>query len=456
MIPVTLALALGLVLGTITPASGQSTGASTSTLQDAGVLRLRLGAEDQLRFQVPGASPGLYADTIPTPTTQQLSIQSGCRLASTSGLAELTASGGQSQVGFFDNSLGVREGPSGQPCGRIDSPNQLLAMKLGTTLAGKVIDFAEIDIEGKFNATLVVKGYFIEAADSCAAAGASQFVTEETYDLTEGSDSGPDSADGDNYRLRFPRLAEDEETGDPVAVMTAVNCLTLKPTAGAVSLEGGSDGTLPCLAGLPDGCIEPSLGQTIDDEFVPEPGGEPDPDFTSDSLFHLIEADGVLDCGDAFEQTNDGITTIVGRGENAEGGPLCAPIPYNQDASQDPADCDPDEEGFLQCIFFQKDIDDQQAQFFWKVVWAPEEGQYMEDPTEFDFGNGFVNLEVCGESTGDVNPPFDPDLGLPTFYPTPSTDPWCVVSTHTDLQTDGSVVVTEIFFGQFDPTGRRP
>jgi hypothetical protein len=442
---IVLGATVAIIVGTLTPASAQSSGASTSTIHEAGVLRLRLGAQDHFRFQVPAPSPpGHYIDTTPLPTTQSLTIQSGCRLAATSGLAELSASGGQGQVGFFGDSLGVREGPSGQPCGQIDSPNQLLALKLGTGLAGKAIDFAEIDIEGKFNAKLEVNGYSIDAADSCSSPAPTQLVASEMYDLTIGSDSGPDSGDGDNYRLRFPKLAEDE-AGNPVAVKTAANCITFKATAGAVSLEGGSDGTQPC--DTADGCIEPSLGQTIDDTAAGAPT------FTTDSLFHLIEADGVLDCGDdPVSQTNGGITTTVARLDNVGGAP-CTPVPYNLDSSQGPEGCDPDDEGFLQCIFLQKDLDEQQAQFFWKVEWAPEEGSYMEEPTQFDFGTGtFVPLQLCGESTGPVE---NPPAGFPTFYPTPSSDPWCAVNTQTELQPDGQVVVTEIFFGVADPTGRR-
>jgi hypothetical protein len=431
------------MFGTTTGASGE-TGGSTSTLHNAGVLRLHLGAQDNFSFQVPAPSPpGHYIPTVP-PTTQSVAVSSGCKLPTTGSLAAFSVEPSSASPGFFADSIGVRvnsEG-NGQPCGRIDSPSQVLAMKLGPGLSGKMIDFAEIDIEGKFDAVLDIYGYSVTGAcppsnhdpefDDAGAHG--------HYDMTlGGSDSGPDSADGDNYRLRFPE-----------AGMTAVNCLVFKPSAGGTSLEGGSDGTGPCDAS--DGCIEPSLGQTIDDTSA---GAAT---FTTDSLFHLIEADGVLDCGDAVEQTNNGITTTVARLANAGGG-TCTPIPYNQDSSQDTEACNPDDPdgAFLQCIFLQKDIDEQQAQFFWKVVWAPEDGSYMEEPTQFDFGdgNGFVALQLCGPSTGPVVPPFPPELGFPTFYPSPSTDPWCVVNTQTNLQSNGQVVVTEIFFGQFDPTGRR-
>jgi hypothetical protein len=421
MIPVTLALALGLVLGTITPASGQPPGASTSTLQDAGVLRLRLGAEDHFRFEPTSGNPEIQS--IPTP-------QNGCALspAASPALVGFSAAGsGNASPGFVSDGIGVKTGGStGQPCGQI-SGSETLTMNLGSGLAGKLIDFAEIDLELKQQGAVTITGYLVEGN-----APPTQVGLPQTY-TSVGPDSGPDSADNDNYRVRFP------QTGT-----TAVNSLVFSVgSQGSGSLEGGADGTQPCDA--QDGC-DPSLGLSLSD-----PAPDPQPG-TTDTLFHLIEADGVLDCGDdPVSQTNGGITTTVARLDNV-GGAACTPIAYNQDSSQGTDACDPDDEGFLQCIFLQKDLDEQQAQFFWKVEWAPEDGSYMEERTQFDFGSGFVPLQLCGPSTGPVT---DPPMGFPTFYPTPSSDPWCVVNTQTELQPDGQVVVTEIFFGVADPTGRR-
>lgn len=425
LVPVVLLLAFGLVVGGITPASGQTSG-STSTLGDAGVLRLRLGAQDHFRFE-PASGPAI---------TRSLTLQSGCRLApqASPALVNFSTDPPNAFTGLVSDGIGVRtngEG-NGQPCGRIDG-SQKLILDLGPALDGTLIDFAEIDVELKFAATLSIQGYLVDDEGIASPVGVAS-----TYDST-GSDSGPDSGDNDNYRVRFP------EDGS----FTAVNRLVFSiATTGGASLEGGADGTQACDTTDSAAC-NPGLGQTIDD----------DPDTaaietTTDSLFHLVEGDGALDCGDSFEETNDGITTTVARLDNAGGG-TCTPIPYSQDANQNTGDCDPEEEGFLQCIFFKKDVDTQQAQFFWKVVWAPEDGSYMESPTEFDFGDGFVSLQLCGPSTGAVDPPFPEELGFPDFYPTPSSDPWCVVDTQTELQPDGKVVVTEVFFGQFDPTGRR-
>ena len=414
MIPVMLALAFGLVLGTVTPASSQTSG-STSTLADAGVLRLRLGAQDHFRYEPPPPASA---------STQAVSAGSACRLSLGSpNLVSFSSTPSGSQAGFFGDAIGVRTNTEGggTPCGQIN-PGQTLTMNLGSGLSGKVIDFAEIDVEGKFGATFKIDGYFVDGSTPT-------LIASETYETQPGgSDSGPDSGDADNFRVRFPKDGK-----------TTVNRLvfSIVGSTGAASLEGGSDGTEPCDAS--DGCDadDPSLGQEL---------------ATTDTLFHLIEADGVLDCGDdPVSQTNGGITTTVARLDNVAGA-TCTPIAYNQDSSTGTNACDPNNQGFLQCIFLQKDLDEQQARFFWKVEWAPEAGSYMEQPTEFDFGDGFVPLQLCGPSTGQVT---DPPTGFPTFYPTPSSDPWCVVNTQTVLQANGKVVVTEIFFGVADPTGRR-
>jgi hypothetical protein len=184
---VALALAFGLLLGGVTPASGQTQG-QTGTLGNAGVLRLRLGSQDHFRFE-PASGPA---------GTQSISPQGACGLqlagAPSPQLATLTPSSGS--VGFVQDAIGVKAGEgNGQNCGRIDG-SQALTLNLGAGLDGTLIDFAEIDVELKFSATLVVTGYLVDGTD------VSQ-MAQSTYS-SDGSDSGPDSGDGDNYRIRFP------------------------------------------------------------------------------------------------------------------------------------------------------------------------------------------------------------------------------------------------------------
>ncbi len=89
-------------------------------------------------------------------------------------------------------------------------------------------------------------------------------------------------------------------------------------TSGGTSLEGGADGTQACDAA--DGCPEPSLGQSLG---------------TTNTIFHLVDADGVLACGDTATQGGAGgtPTNSLERLNNASGS--CVPIPYNLESSID-------------------------------------------------------------------------------------------------------------------------
>ena len=336
-------------------------------------------------------------------------------------------SSGSPFPGFVTNSIGIgakNEG-SGQPCGRID-PTQKLNLSIGSGLTGKFIDYAEIDLEGKFGANVLVKGYL-----------GSNFVEDEEY-LTSGPDSSPDSGDLDNFRIRFP-----------ISGTTLVDRIeiSLIGSPGGASLEGGSDGTNACdgvdANNLPDenslGCADFSLGQDLG---------------TKDTLFHLVEVDGFLDCGQTAPPQGGGTTplNILERLDNVDGAE-CAPIPFNLDSTTGTELCSTEETNFLQCVLLQKDLLGQDAQFYWTVTWAPEDGSYMETPTQFDFGtpSGLHALSLCG-----------PDAdGIAPFFPTlpANEDPWCVVNTSTDLivggPNNGKVVVTETYFGSGDPLGKR-
>jgi hypothetical protein len=392
-------------LASVTPASSQ-TSASTSTLKD-GVLRLHLGAGDHFKWQTPPGADN--ADTI----TQGILPSGSCGLTLQSpvpagpNIVALTATPGSSSVGFVSDAIGVRgagEG-TGQPCGRIDGTQKLtldLLSRIAPTTGStkRAADFAELDIEGKFGAAFTIKG---------SLNGGTPLT--QTYD-TMGSDSGPDSGDGDNYRIRFPKTGR-----------FLFNTLEFSVTSGAISLEGGADGTAP-----------DSLGVTL--------GG------TSDSLIHVVQYDRTLNCGETELQTGDGVpTNSLERVANESG--TCAAVPIELDASV---------VGSEQLVSLRKDLMGQAAQFFWTVTWTPEGKTLPVKVTQFDFGDGtgYRNIQWClvDDTDGDTFPELPPTAS--TTDPASAKDPWCLTSQHSDLDAaSGKLTVKETYFGLGDPGAKR-
>ena len=94
----------------------------------------------------------------------------------------------------------------------------------GQTMSGKYIDYMELDVEAKFNATINVELW----KDGVQ-------VGSENISCTS-SDCGPDSSDGDNFRIRVPRRG--------TTLFDQVKLYATGPSGGAVTLEAGADGTL--------------------------------------------------------------------------------------------------------------------------------------------------------------------------------------------------------------------
>lgn len=429
------------VVALLLPSTAAAQQGGTGGLADGGVLALQLGTQDRFGFRPPGAV-GYPAFT----HQQSITNGSGCKIAlgTISPATELVTftpttipSSKNPFTGFVSDAIGVGQNGegNGSPCSRFDKPpGQTLTMGLGSGLGGKLINFAEIDLELKFGATVRVTGFL----------NGTPVGATETYS-SAGSDSGPDSGDGDNYRIRFPRSGT-----------TLVNQLKFEidSTTGAASLEGGADGTSFCDPADPNECGDPpppgdpvnfSLGQTLT---------------TTDSLFHLIEADGVLDCpsgpgpSEASEESPGVGESTLFRHENVGGAP-CTAIPFNLESGEGATPgCT---QGSPQCILLQKDLLDQNTQFVWRVTWNPESTDYPETATEFDFDldGTFEPLQPCLEDT-------DND-GLPQLPPTldpadaeTAVDPWCITDTLVDFnESTGENTVTEWYFGGGDPGGKR-
>ena len=351
------------------------------TLPDAGVLSLHLGSSPRQWLFDPDAEGD-------SSTTQAVGVSSGCKLSPTSGaLVSYTPTPSNAYIGLTTDGIGVRSNGEGGgvPCGRVDGDkSQQLKVSLnGAGLSGALADYMELDIEAKGDVIVVADLYL--RGDPVG-----------SYELLTGtrSDSGPDSADGDNYRFRVPTSGT-----------SAFDAFVLRPknNIGSFSLAGGQDGT------------------------EVEPGGLGEDLGTSDSVIHLKEVTGILDCGESTGDVTGGDTTAnFSRGENAG----CELIPYLLRVENDD-------------VLVQKDLTGQTgANFAMTVTWdaepAPANGGTLSRQTFIDY-----TPETPGGET-----PLLWCEGGPT---PPAGEFWCLTAQSSTLQADGTIIVTETLYGAGDP-----
>ena len=297
--------------------AGAGSVTSPSGFPDGGFLRLHMDAAGTF-FEADKPVGNTYA----VDKVQPITVKGSCNvsLASSPALATLSALGDRSPtVGFVDNGLGVcsqGEG-SGQPAGRVDAGfHQALVLNLGTGLAGRLIDEAELDIEAKFRG--IVKADLGRAGT---------LVATVTLDTSTAPDSNPDAGARDNIRWQI--------AGTPL-----FDSITLRADSGAFDLEAGADGTAPG-----------PLGHTALND-------------TRDSLFHLVQG-GTLNCGDTASvgSTVGQPTAAVTRQANADGS-TCVRVIYFLRTD-------------VGTVQFSKDLSAQpKATFKTTITWAPENATY--------------------------------------------------------------------------------
>jgi hypothetical protein len=299
------------------------------------------------------------------------------------------------KLGLVDTGLGVGVGGEGNgtPCGRVDGLTQALVLEPALDDPDLLMDGAELDIEGKFGVTVRAEMY--REGDLQATATLP----------TGGSDSGPDSADGDNFRWRLP--AED---GPAVYFDRLVLRVDPSTPGGGFSLEGGGDGTLAHPGGL---------GATLG---------------TTDSLFHLVETDGLLDCGDQVTAGGDGTpAATLDRLANLTGDEAdCRSVPYVLRTGV---------EGDTQTVLLGKDLGDQAdlvPAFSLVIAWEPEPAAYpVARTTMIDSGGGPEPMVWCD--------------GTPEAPSRPDGQAWCLVGQTSAPAGDGLIAVTETLYGAGDP-----
>lgn len=196
--------------------------------------------------------------------------------------------------------LSASEG-SGEPCGRIDAPDQSVAVELSGLLSDYAMSRVDLDLELKFDATATLTFHLdgspltfdsVRRVDGGVAHPVDGGVVTIDPD-SDSSDNGPDSKDGDNYRVYAEPLDCDVEAGLPCNPVL-FDRIEISATQGSVSLEGGADLASSTLSAT-------SIGQ------IYEPGVD-DVDIDTkkvSSQFGIVGTyDGTLECGDTVRIGN--------------------------------------------------------------------------------------------------------------------------------------------------------
>ena len=356
-----------------TDVSPETGGVIYSCTQDKGLLRLHLGTSDYFRFE-PVAAP---------PITQAIST-SGCNatLAASPRLVTLTPGPSGARLGQRRDAIGVNfnEG-GGEPCGQVNNtgPNgQSLILSLGSGIGvdGALVDWAEVDFERKFDG--VVRAQFFEGGPQGTSVGQLLLGCSATL-----SDCGPDSGDGDNFRLDTKNPPGGQPSPGPFDTIV-LRLDASGPSNGAFSLEGGADGTAPG-----------PVGSTLSVN-------------PNDSIFHVITREtityeGTLGCDSGNNSANVGVpspsgdtSSSVTRMANKDASD-CVLVPYNLTAGYTVSSGE-------QAVDFDVDLSGQErAEFEWFLEWDPEEATYpITRTTSIDFGVGYSPLQWCGGT-------YDPD-----------------------------------------------
>lgn len=393
----------------------QAVGQPPGIMIEQGVLRLHLGADsDYFRFDPADGAGGFSVGTV-----QPVGPPSGkCQLTVAGPLISLTAIG---SIGIFDDGLGVRiSGSQGAPCGQLNNTEQMsMALvddptRTDDELAGMVMDFGEVDVELKFDAVL--------QADLLRDGVLQDSVLLDCSPA--GSDCGPDSADGDNFRWLLQ--ASNGETFDQIVF----SLIATQPNA-AGSLEGGADGTAACVTAScdPDNpSSTPSLGEILS---------------TNDSLFHIVQQfDGTLDCGQTITEGSG--TTVplaeVTRLDNTDGS-ACVPKPYNLDATAAP----------FEEVSFAPSGPAQSAAYLVTITFLPTTAEADGLHTGIDYdkdGSGaFVPVQWCEAVQTNAS-------GAVIGATLPAGETYCIVSETTSVTGTGNTQTEWFLFGEDDPNFR--
>lgn len=201
-----------------------------------------------------------------TGSDDKQSIVEGCSLTevlSPGSLLDISPGSARDRLGYGKNGIGVsgKKDKSGTKCADVDAEfNQSLVIEIGVGVARA----ADLDLEFKFGGDVAVS----------ASVGGQAVDVTATGGPSDDADNGPDSGDGDNYRVSVVADTANDY----------FDTLTLTATSGSFSFEGGGDGTTTS-----------SIGPS-----------------TSASVFEIVVADGMLLCdvNDSDGETVDEVNVL--------------------------------------------------------------------------------------------------------------------------------------------------
>lgn len=317
--------------------------------------------------------------------------------------------------GFFNHGAGAKtkgKGGNGQPCGRVDGPDEAIAIALandtGDPAEGLAIARADLDIERKFDVAVAADLYLSTLSETVP-------FTTLVLDPAPDSDSGPDS--NDHWRwvieptIPFDRivLRADESTPD-----------------GAFSLDGGATGI--------------ASSEVEDWEGITE------------SIFELVvpDFDGIVACGESTDPAGNGTTTALATFTREDDDPknedpCSALVLYSLDSTTGGDDS--------QTVTFQFGTQELPS-WTGTIAWAPEVAAlpvlqtWVDANTDgiIDEDDGDFALQWCLEF-GD----HDEDENTPDRWILPEGQGWCLLDQHSVLQLDGKMQVTQEVHGGTDP-----
>ncbi len=314
-------------------------------------------------------------------------------------------------LGIFKGLGVITEGRGGAEgaCGRVDGPSEGLVFALAGELAERSIESVEIDFEARRDPVIVAT-----ILNDGVVVGGAELDTSTAAEV--------ETAEGGAVDGRFRWLIDLGIIFDELHLTVSV-----ATPAGQFAVESG-------LPGTPTGAH----------------GHE-------ETVFKLSEFADEVGCGDFTPVVGDGEETAMAsfqRGENnvdKGGDPECEdPVGFNLDstASEDE-----------QTVTFE--FETSELPSWWGTfAWAPEPAMVPIPATDLDEdGDGVVDgvIDWCSgfeiDESGEPVP--DPFTGLPKPI-MPEGETWCLVEQGSELLNDGTMQVTQVIYGESDPSFARP